>query len=193
MSGFVVHWDGKILPDLVGISKVDRLSVVITRGEFQLLLGVLRIPSGSGKDIATAVFNLLDKWGLLHRIMVVCFDITSANTGRFNGAGIIFEQLIGRILLYLPCRHHIYEIIFRDVFEVKMNSPTNSPNVPLFEQFKKKRPVIFVSKVEKNIVSIVSFSKISKSHVNLNFNMFLKCRMSFSLYTILTGWRHFRE
>lgn len=36
--------------------------------------------------------------------------------------------------MYLPCRHHIYEIILRNVFDHKFSS-TSGPNVPLFQQF----------------------------------------------------------
>lgn len=35
----------------------------------------------------------------------------------------------------MPCRHHIFELILRDVFELKI--PTSSgPDVPLFKRFR---------------------------------------------------------
>ena len=54
--------------------------------------------------------------------------------GHSNGAAFILEQLLQRDLLYLPCRHHIFEIILADCFE--QNLPVMSgPNVPLFKRF----------------------------------------------------------
>lgn len=36
--------------------------------------------------------------------------------------------------MYLPCRHHIYEIVLRSVFDHKFGSKSG-PNVPLFQRF----------------------------------------------------------
>lgn len=137
-NGFIVHWDGKILPDIANQGKkVETLPIVISHGDFQQLLGVPITSTGTGYDIAKTVNDLLDDYNLLEKVQGMCFDTTAVNTGRFNGASGIFEQLIERDLFLAPCRHHILEITLRDVFEVKMNLHTNSPNVALFDSFKK--------------------------------------------------------
>ena len=43
---------------------------------------------------------------------------------------------MGRDLLYLLCRHHIYEIILRGVFETVLPHTTTSPYIPLFKKFR---------------------------------------------------------
>lgn len=47
----------------------------------------------------------------------------------------IIGKKIGRDLLYLACRHHISELMLRNVAEVAW-PVSNSPNVPIFKRFK---------------------------------------------------------
>lgn len=93
------------------------------------------------KREATAVYNALDEWGLLDGVQGLCCDTTSsntANTGCLNGACIRIEQKLDKDLFYLPCRHHIYELVLRSVFETKIPQVTTSPSIPLFKNFQKK-------------------------------------------------------
>lgn len=140
-----MHWDGKILTDIKGKEKVHRVAVIITHGNFEQILAVPKVRSGSGMSIAQCVYDLLSDYKLLDKIEGICFDTTSTNTGRLNGAAVLLEQMLDRELLHVPCRHHILEIILRDIFEVKMEISTESPNVQIFESFKKKW-----SKINKN-------------------------------------------
>lgn len=62
----VVHWDGKLLPDVTGEESdhVDRLPVLLSSLEdgSNKLLGVPKLPSGSGKVTADAVLQELASW-----------------------------------------------------------------------------------------------------------------------------------
>lgn len=132
-----MHWDGKLLPEIQGTKKVDRLPVVVTQEDTEQLIAVPKLISGTGEEIAKAVFDQLDIWQLIEKVQGICFYTTAANTGTMNGAAILFERKIGRDLMYLPCRHHIYEIVLKEVFLKKvLNSTTVGPNVPLFDRFK---------------------------------------------------------
>ncbi|CAD6218518.1 GSCOCG00011453001-RA-CDS [Cotesia congregata] len=65
----------------------------------------------------------------------MCFDTAPTNTGVHHDAGVELEKVLGRELIWLPCRHHIFEIILKSVFEAYW--PTQSgPNVQLFNRFK---------------------------------------------------------
>ena len=44
----VVHWDGKLIPDLIGKKKVDRLLVLVSGKGISRLLTVAKIPSRTG-------------------------------------------------------------------------------------------------------------------------------------------------
>ncbi|XP_015122331.1 uncharacterized protein LOC107044806 [Diachasma alloeum] len=62
------------------------------------------------------------------------FDTTASNTGPISGACILLERLIGRDLLHLACRHHIFELLLKTAFEVSMGC-TSGPDVQIFKRF----------------------------------------------------------
>lgn len=161
-NGLVVHWDGKLLPDITGHDKVDRLPILVTQEETEQLIGVPKLKSGTGEEIASNVFNQLNIWQLIEKIQAVCFDTTAANTGSENGAAVLLERKIGRDLLYLPCRHHIFEIVLREVFlRMVFNSTTVGPNIPLFERLKKEW-----NNLDQTFFNIGTTDDIVKRHIN---------------------------
>ena len=86
----VVHCDGKITADTTNKegwkSKVDRLSVVVTGRELEKILGIVKLPSGTGTALASATPQLLELWSMTSNVVAMCFDTTSANTGTVKGA-----------------------------------------------------------------------------------------------------------
>lgn len=136
-NGLVVHWDGKLLPDITNIENVDRLPIIATQEDSEQLLGLPKQSSGTGAEIASAVFNHIQSWKLEDKVQEICFDTTSTNTGQFNGAAVLLEKLMNRTLMYLPCRHHIYELVLKYVFLKKvLNSTTVGPRITIFHKFK---------------------------------------------------------
>lgn len=101
------------------------------------MLGVPKLPNGTGEGIANAVYDLLVEWNLQDHVQAMGFDTTSANTGVHNGACTILERKLQRNLLYLACRHHISELILKSVFELKVCKVSSGPTVPLFVRFQK--------------------------------------------------------
>lgn len=134
LQAVVVHWDGKLLPAVTGKETVDRLAVVISSEDTKQMLGVPTLKAGTGREQADAVFQTLVEWDLTEMVKAICFDTTSSNIGRLNGACILLEQLLDRELLYLPCRHHIYELVLKSTFDVKMPGSTG-PDVKIFKRF----------------------------------------------------------
>jgi len=59
-----VHWDGKLVEDLVGKKHVDRLPILVSGHGISKLLGVPKLVSGTGEVVATAVFNTIADWGI---------------------------------------------------------------------------------------------------------------------------------
>lgn len=131
----VIHFDTKILPDIVGKKKVDRMPVVCSQATGDQLLGIPKIQNGSGENQAHAVYKLLTEWNVCNDVVAFCTDTTSSNTGCYNGAIVLLQQMLGRSILYFGCRHHVYEILLRAAFESKFGG-TSSPNVPIFERFR---------------------------------------------------------
>ena len=136
----VVHWDGKLLPDLSGSGElVDRLPVLLSSlidGNIKLL-GVPKVESGTGLATAKAVHEQLHSWQSETAVVGMCFDTTAANTGKFNGACQLLEVEIGRNLLWLPCRHHMLEVLLSDVFGVCFG-PSTGPEILIFKRFQDK-------------------------------------------------------
>lgn len=135
-SKAVVHFDGKLLPDIGSKENVDRLPVLISQYTGHQLLGVPKIESGSGENTAEAVYQLMTDWNIADGVVASCFDTTSANTGPFSGALVLLEGKLRRKLLALPCRHHMLELRLKSAFEAKFGN-SSGPNVPLFVRFQK--------------------------------------------------------
>lgn len=131
----VVHWDSKILRALIGKKNVDRLPIVATAPNIEQLLGIPQIPSGTGYEVSSAIFETLQRWSLLEKVQAFTFDTTASNTGRLNGACVLLEQRLERDILFFACRHHIFELVLQSVFlEVKLY-PSTGPDILLFKRF----------------------------------------------------------
>ncbi|XP_050530378.1 uncharacterized protein LOC126899463 [Daktulosphaira vitifoliae] len=157
----VVHWDGKLLPDLTGQDKVDRLPVIITSPDLEQLLGVPQIPSGTGLEISSAVYDNLAKWSLLDKVQAFVFDTTASNTGRINGACTLLEQKLDRDILYLACRHHVYELLLQTAIAETKLHVSSGPDIALFKRFKStwnniNTKNISIWNTNKNLENIVS-------------------------------------
>ena len=138
----VVHWDGKLLPDTDESTQlVDRIAVLLTSSEDSStkLLGVPKLLSGTGKEPADAVKGLLESGDIGTDTVGACFDTTASNTGQYTGACVLPENLLERPLLWLACRHHIFEVLLSDVFTTCMG-PSSGPDILLFKHFRSTWP-----------------------------------------------------
>ncbi|XP_050549011.1 uncharacterized protein LOC126910464 [Daktulosphaira vitifoliae] len=136
----VLHWDGKLLPDIVGgTQKVDRVAVLVTGGGLEKLLAVPKIDRGTGKEQADACLNVLEEWKLKAYVRGLCFDTTSSNTGLNLGACSLIEKAIAsdKELVWIACRHHIFEVLLSTVFK-EVFGPSGGPHVNLFKRFQKQ-------------------------------------------------------
>ena len=60
----IIHWDGKLLKDITGNEKVDRLPVLVSGQGVSQLLAVPKIASGTGKNQAQTVADTIQQWGI---------------------------------------------------------------------------------------------------------------------------------
>ena len=131
----VVHWDGKIIVDSTETTAAERLPILVSGDGVNKLLGVPRLPSGKGDDVATAVISCLEDWGVAERVVGMSFDTTASNTGVRGGACTYIQQRLERNLLHLACRHHIFEIMADKSFGACFG-PSSGPDIQLFKRFK---------------------------------------------------------
>lgn len=131
-----VHWDGKLMKDVTRRKNVDRLPILLSQESGVKLLKVPKIDDGTGATQAEAVFEVLTEWNAVDDVTAMCFDTTPADTGQFNGACAILEMKLGRDLLKLACRHHVYELMLKGAFEAKKFLPTDAATMKILEDFK---------------------------------------------------------
>lgn len=147
-SALIVHWDGKLMPDLTGHGDhVDRLPVLVSGIGASQLLAVPKLPSGTGDEQGKAVVKALQQWHIADMVQGMCFDTTSSNTGRLHGACVKIEQLLGHALLHFACRHHVLEILAAAAFKAVMGS-SSAPDILLFKRFHDKWEQIDKEKFE---------------------------------------------
>jgi hypothetical protein len=136
----VVHWDGKLLPNFSDTeSFVDRLPVLLSSliDGTTKLLGVPALESGTGRAVADGVHEQLKLWNFEEQVVAMCFDTTASNTGKFAGACRLLEDCLGRNLLWLPCRHHVHEVLLSDAFTVCFG-PSSGPDILIFKRFRER-------------------------------------------------------
>ena len=88
------------------------------------LLGTTQLKSGSGLNQANAMKGLLDEWNIQEKCLAICFDTTVSNTGKFSRVCILLQAILGHLLLWAACRHHVPKIALcyaaKIVFEISV-------------------------------------------------------------------------
>jgi len=138
--------------------------IVVSCNGCDQLLGVPALDTGTGIDQADAIFYMLNDWCITENVQDFCCDTTASNTGRKLGSCVLLENYLERNILYLPCRHHIYELVLKYVFDTKLNT-TSGPDVPIFKRFQqywgnlyteKFRPGTINEFIQKNLSDVRS-------------------------------------
>lgn len=138
----LLHWDGKLLPDITGgQEKVDRIAILVTGGGVEKLLGVPKIDRGTGEQQADACMKALKDWKLKELVRGLVFDTTSSNTGLNIGACTIMERNLDRNLIWIACRHHVFEVMLSTIFTTAFGT-SGGPEVGIFKRFQKQWPAI---------------------------------------------------
>lgn len=94
-----LHWDGKIVSDLVGKEGVDRIAVVATGANTEKLLGVPKILTGTGRANAEVVFATAQSWEITSFVKALSYDTTAVNTGRYIIIMFINIYINGNIII----------------------------------------------------------------------------------------------
>ncbi|XP_050526288.1 uncharacterized protein LOC126897009 [Daktulosphaira vitifoliae] len=87
LNALVLHWDGKLLPDLCSKQIVDRLLIIISNNGNDQLLAVPKMLNGTSKSQAEAIYQTLVDWGLTNHVKAMCLNITATNTANFPVLG----------------------------------------------------------------------------------------------------------
>ena len=81
-SPLLLHWDGKLLPDIAGSNEVvDRITIVVTGGDVEQLLAVSKIGFGTEEEQCNACLRTLADWKIKNLVYSLVFYTTASNTG----------------------------------------------------------------------------------------------------------------
>ena len=130
-----INFDGKLMKNLGGYGKTNRLAVVLVTEAETKLLCVAKLESSTGKVEAETVKEVLVDWGISEQIIACGFDTTSFNTGIHKGSVVMLQKLLAKLLLSLACRHHIHELVLAAAF-TELFGVTTGPEVVLFKVLK---------------------------------------------------------
>lgn len=156
----LIHWDGKLLPDLVGREVVDRIAILVSGDNMEQLLAVPKLLQGTGSATAASIKSVLDDWNVGSDVVGFCFDTTAANTGKISGTCILLQDLLKKNLLFMACRHHINEIILEKAFEMTYG-PSSGPEITIFKRFQKSWSGISQSNFRSYEISTTANEKLS--------------------------------
>ena len=140
----VIHWDGSMMEDLLGNkNEVEAMLASGGSGKYKegKLLDVVDLKDKDGKNTSTgeaqakAVYASIEEWSIIPAIRGFVFDTTASNTGWQSGATVRLNFMLGRVILYLACRHHIMELLAKNPFHSVMGYDP-SPDVQMFKRMK---------------------------------------------------------
>lgn len=88
----VAHFDGKLMKDLIGSTKIERIAISVSYNGTSKFLGAPKVASSTGKNIADVVYERLVKWNIVGQVNGLSYDTTSTNTGINTGAAVLLEK-----------------------------------------------------------------------------------------------------
>ena len=138
----ILHFDGKIVKEMSDLKNichdVERIAISVTSPDFHvkddILLGIIQSESSKGSDQAEIILKLLEYYEISEQIVAVCTDTTSSNTGVKSGAIVLLSNVLGVPLLWLMCRHHIFEVHISHFMTAVTGEKTKSPRRALYTQ-----------------------------------------------------------
>jgi hypothetical protein len=68
LQAVVLYWDGKLLPNLVGKNVIDKLTIVISSGDTEQILGIPALNNATAIEQAEAIYNILIEWNIQNSI-----------------------------------------------------------------------------------------------------------------------------
>ena len=94
-----LHWDGKIMADYENYDRhtVDRLPILVSGEDVTKLLAIPKLKTGDAETEANACMEVVTSWNIQDRIMALCFDTTSVNTGSRGGVCVRIETALKKI------------------------------------------------------------------------------------------------
>lgn len=88
----------------------------------------------TGVSQKNAVIKMVEDWKVKENVIALVFDTTTSNTVLRNGCSVLIEKDLNRPLLWLACRHHVYEVHMKNIWQ-DLSGKTVGPDELLFKRF----------------------------------------------------------
>lgn len=131
------HWVSKLVSSLTG-KKEEHVAILASGWDGssndanEKILEIPVITNSTGHAQKDAFIKCFSSWNLLDNLIALVFDTTSSNTGWKNGCAALVEKEVGHALLWTACRHHVYELHVRHVWDA-VNGSHNGPIEPILK------------------------------------------------------------
>ncbi|XP_065654686.1 uncharacterized protein LOC136081307 [Hydra vulgaris] len=139
-KSLTVHFDSKIMLEMkeLGKEKVERVAVLISSPDLSdsQLLGILIVEDGTAESLGKAIKKTLQDCELFDYVDCLSFDTTVTNTGWLKGVCTLIEQWRGKALIWMACRHHVYELHIKHFSNVLTGGKASGPKTELFDRLK---------------------------------------------------------
>lgn len=142
-----VHFDGKLMPELQNLykpkvhrAKEERFAIILTSPdrEREQLLGIPALPSGTGRSQMEKLLEVFDDWEICDLICRCIYDTASVNSDHLAGTVALLEKALGRKVMRLPCRRHIFEVLSTHATKKIMAREVKNPVDKIFQAFRDK-------------------------------------------------------
>lgn len=133
----LIQFDGKHCKKLNEhhLGTEERIIVMCHTEHGDVPLGLFRVNSKSSADCTPQIVNAIERHFLQQRVVGLMCDTERVNTGRLTGICVEIERALERPLLNFACRHHILEVVLRDVFESIFGGTTGA-RITIFDDLK---------------------------------------------------------
>lgn len=102
-----------------------RLAIVWHCDEIHNVLGMVQMPDKTAKSQALAIKQTYEDFIIESKqIVALSCDNENTNVGIHSGTCVFLERELNKSLLRLKCRHHISEIVIKDVYRLLFTSDT---------------------------------------------------------------------
>lgn len=111
---------------------MEERMIVLSHGESDIPLGLFVIPTHSSQNCANQIIRIIDEFNLRPRIVGLVCDTENVNTGRVSGVCVQVESHLETDVLRLMCRHHIYEVVLKSLFEQSFGTSVGPTTITTF-------------------------------------------------------------
>lgn len=105
------------------VAKEDRLALLWHCDSVDKLLSIEKIADKSGRNQMESILRACESYNIqTHHIVAISCDNENTNTGNENGTCALLQDELQKNLLRMMCRHHIYEIVIKNVYKYLFTS-----------------------------------------------------------------------